>query len=198
MHVRSKYFGSHEITEAIDTIEEEGRELKQKSMASVLFRRYQHEASGASGQLSGSVRCGKPLGAEDAERFVFYEKLFLLVDNDSNGYLSKSQTQGLLSFIAVDTSRSKVDQIFNQFDSDGNGVITQEEFIELCAQLLWPLPLSLLKMATDNFVACSANRAERNRAYCMRGELRTSADCAQSADHAFEPVVNRGVGRNPD
>ena len=110
----SKFFGTHEITKAIDAIAEEGADLKQKSMASALFRRYQRGAEGdstprARGRLTGSVPKGRPLNAEDAEKLILFEKLFFLVDNDSNGYLTRPQTFGLLSFIAVDTSYSQID-----------------------------------------------------------------------------------------
>jgi hypothetical protein len=178
----SKFFGTHEITKAIDAIAEEGADLKQKSMASALFRRYQRGAEGdstprARGRLTGSVPKGRPLNAEDAEKLILFEKLFFLVDNDSNGYLTRPQTFGLLSFIAVDTSYSQIDSVFNEFDVDGNGHITAEEFIELCAQLLWPLSLSLLKMATENYVASAANRTDRNQTYWCKVATQVDRVC---------------------
>lgn len=66
-------------------------------------------------------------GAHRAQRLVFYENLFFMVDHDSNGYLTKDQTFGLLSFIAIETSRANLEKVYRRFDNNGDNFITQEE-----------------------------------------------------------------------
>jgi len=51
--------------------------------------------------------------------------------------------------------------VYRRFDNNGDNFITQEEFIELCTQLLWELPMT----ATQNFVEATANKLQRNKTY---------------------------------
>ena len=87
------------------------------------------------------------------------------VDTDSNGWLSRDTVQGLLSYIAMEAPSEETDMVFDAYDMDKNGVITQAEFLCMCTELLWNYPIPLLTMAAANFVAASSNTYERNKYY---------------------------------
>jgi len=116
-------------------------------------------------RIGGGLDPDKPLDAEDAKRLVFFEKLFFQVDTNSTGYLRFDELENLLTFICMDVPQTLLLDVIRECDEDRSGVISQEEFIDLCAQQLWNVPEELLSQAADNFISASANTTERNLEY---------------------------------
>ena len=49
--------------------------------------------------LGGMIDLKRPLDVGDAERMIYFEKLFFTADSDSNGYLKKGEALQLLSYL---------------------------------------------------------------------------------------------------
>jgi len=157
----SHYFGSAKITPEIDKLR-----IAKRSMAGEYFRNHQAKLQRRR-SLSGALPPERFLGFDDAERLVMFERIFFLVDSDSNGYMTEAQVLQLMSYLAMDLSDEEAKREFSRFDQDGNGVIAQSEFIRLCIKLLWRVPLPLLKLSAENYVEASANKKDRNKEYWM-------------------------------
>jgi len=158
----------YEITPGLDSVISD--RAVRSSMAKVLFRKLQRVAekrSGCDGEdaLTACIDLNKPLGIAEAERLVYFEKLFFIADNNSNGYLQKEECLKLLSYLDFGTSPQQLEEKFSAFDADGNGFLTQVEFIVMCCSVLWAAPLKMLKVCAENYASAMGNQKERNQIY---------------------------------
>ena len=87
-----------------------------------------------------------------------------------------------LLLVSVDASLSEIEEILGVFDKDESKLFNQEEFIEMCSQLVWDTPFNVLLQATENYVSAIANTDERNQ---VRKVERKETERVPHAYHAF-------------
>jgi hypothetical protein len=75
-------------------------------------------------------------GESRHHRIVFFEKLFITCDTDSNGYMKIKVVERLFSFLALKSSFKERHAILTALDYQGDSLIQQDEFIQVCCQLL--------------------------------------------------------------
>ncbi|KAL3903649.1 MAG: hypothetical protein SGPRY_011591, partial [Prymnesium sp.] len=105
-----------------------------------------------------------PIVSPLSQRLVVFENIFLKIDIDSNGFLSRNHAIQCLIFLAIDVDPTvaelTVDAVLGEREH-----VHQQDFIRLCMQLAWTVPLQLLHLATDNFFESNANNKQRNMDY---------------------------------
>ena len=94
----------------------------------------------------------KIIGEEDAHRLVYFENLFFKLDADMSGEISRDECFSLFSFAALDMSVATRQAAFDAADTgnEGDGVLNRLEFLELCIQELWNVPMAQIDLALEN------------------------------------------------
>ena len=110
----------------------------------------------------------RPLTRNDHYRFVYFEKLFFLIDSDSNGYVKLAEMERLLQFLALTTKEDERLRVLQALDDEEDGLIQQDEFLQACILLLWDVPHKQLEWAASNFVECLTTKTDRNTAYWQK------------------------------
>lgn len=89
------------------------------------------------------------VGTSDSEfGQVVLAQLFDLFDDDNSGYLDKEEMAKSLSLLGFSWLKEKqVDKIFERADTNGDGKISREEFMEDCPKTL---KMNLVKLAKKN------------------------------------------------
>ena len=113
----------------------------------------------------GLLTSVRPLTTADGYRLVFFERLFFLVDSDSNGYVTLQEMDRLLSFLALESSDNARLRLLKVLDDEHDGMIQQDEFISACMLLLWNVPQEQLQWAADNFIQAVTTKTDRNSHY---------------------------------
>ena len=108
---------------------------------------------------------GTGLALDDIRKLVFFEYLFFIMDENSDGILMVEYCKERISFLALEHSESDIDAVLKSADKDNSGDLTRLEFCELCVQCLSSYPIELLQAANDNFVLASSQEHRRNSAY---------------------------------
>jgi len=94
----------------------------------------------------------KSIGEEDAHRLVYFENLFFKLDSDMSGEISREECFSLFSFAALDMPVATRQAAFDAADTgnEGDGVLNRLEFLELCIQELWNVPMAQIDLALEN------------------------------------------------
>ena len=108
---------------------------------------------------------GAGLALDDIRKLVFFEYLFFMMDENSDGILMVEYCKERISFLALEHSESDIDTVLKAADKDNSGDLTRLEFCELCVQCLSSYPIELLQAANENFVLASSQEHRRNSAY---------------------------------
>ncbi|CAJ1414256.1 unnamed protein product [Effrenium voratum] len=72
------------------------------------------------GQNLGDAKCG----------LTVFQSPFALVDEDGSGRIEKSELEVLLSFLGLDPDGGQVDSLFDVLDTDKDGLISFQEFVD--------------------------------------------------------------------
>ena len=142
------------------------------SVASVLTRQLQaaktadaSTATAPAPRLAPIGGNGTGLALDDIRKLVFFEYLFFMMDDNSDGILMVEYCKERISFLALEHSESDIDAVLKSADKDNSGDLTRLEFCELCVQCLSSYPIELLQAANENFVLASSQERRRNSAY---------------------------------
>jgi len=142
------------------------------SVASLLTRQLQAakaadapDATAAAPRLAPIGGNGAGLALDDIRKLVFFEYLFFMMDENSDGILMVEYCKERISFLALEHSESDIDTVLKAADKDNSGDLTRLEFCELCVQCLSSYPIELLQAANENFVLASSQEHRRNSAY---------------------------------
>lgn len=84
-----------------------------------------------------------------AEQIRQYRQTFALFDQDSSGTIDASELQACLKAMGHHTTPLELDQLMQKMDTDGNGVITFEEFVAAMSEQAEVRDGSLNKGAPD-------------------------------------------------
>ena len=92
-------------------------------------------------------------GESRHHRIVFFEKLFITCDTDSNGYMKIKVVERLFSFLALKSSFKERHAILTALDYQGDSLIQQDEFIQVLptsqtSQTLHALAVALSALST--------------------------------------------------
>ena len=73
---------------------------------------------------------------EDMAKLVFFEHLFFLMDENSDGGVDAKYCRQRVQFIAVEHTETEIDESIESADKNGDGKITRLEFCKLCVAVL--------------------------------------------------------------
>ena len=135
------------------------------------FDRFQSVARSLARKLSVAGKLSQPAAAakdsriDGIEKLVFFEHLFFVMDENSDGILSIRDCKERISFLALEHEESEIDSKLEAADKDHNGQLTRLEFCELCVDCLMSYPIVLLRLAHDNFVLADSQDKRGTAAY---------------------------------
>jgi len=107
----------------------------------------------------------RPLTPADHHKLVYFEKLFFVIDSDSNGYVLLSEMERLLAFLALSVDDGERIRVLQALDDEADGLVQQDEFVQACCLLLWNVPQSQLNWAAQNFIEAVTTKTDRNTMY---------------------------------
>ena len=110
----------------------------------------------------------RPLTTADFMKFVFFEKLFYLIDNDSNGYVTLIEMDKLLQFLALELDEGARMHMLLTLDDESDGLVQKDEFVQACVILLWNVSQSQLTWASNNYIEAATTKDERNTFYWQK------------------------------
>jgi len=114
------------------------------------------------------IKLVRPLTPADHHKFVFFEKLFFIIDSDSNGYVLLEEMERLLSFLAVEIGNNERIALIKLLDDEGDQLVQQDEFVQACILLLWNVPQSQITWAAENYIEAYTTKIDRNLHYWRR------------------------------
>ena len=117
------------------------------------------------GKLSQTAEAVEDSRIDGIEKLVFFEHLFFLMDENSDGILSVKYCKERILFLALEHAESTIDEKLKAADKDHNGQLTRLEFCELCVECLMSYPIVLLRLANDNFVLADTQDKRGTTAY---------------------------------
>ena len=89
-----------------------------------------------------------------AGRLLFFENLFFRLDPDGNGTITTDDIRTILAFTAIDMSAAAFEAALVKADSiKRDGKLDSAEFVDLCIECLWNVPIPQLESAAQNYVA---------------------------------------------
>ena len=112
-------------------------------------RRWVHRSGG--GSRLGSD--GDALGADDFERLLTFEQLFFEIDDEVRGYIGLLETNAFLSYVAPHIDFAARKEVIARNNEDADDRFVAPEFIALCAELLWDVPLQQLAVGVATYKA---------------------------------------------
>ena len=71
----------------------------------------------------------------------------------------------LLSFLALDIGEQERIQLIKLLDDEQDMYVQQDEFVQSCILLLWNVPQSQLKFASENYIEAYTTKLDRNLLY---------------------------------
>ena len=139
----------------------------QESTAGILFRQTALASVSPPSPSPSSLPPAPDKSLTDAEahHLVFFERMFLELDEDSSGYLSNEDVDGVLSFVALHLEPNTRRTLLESADLKKDGRLNRLEFCVLCRRALWNVPLQQLQLAVQNFKDIRSYRRRRNNKY---------------------------------
>ena len=90
------------------------------------------------------------LSDEAFEKLAFFERVFFELDDDLSAAIDRSECESFLSFCLPTMEPGKRVEQFNRHDIAHDAKLSRLEFLELCVDLLWEIPMTSLSMAMEN------------------------------------------------
>lgn len=122
---------------------------KRQRTPSPTRRRWVHRSGGGS-SLGAD---GGALGADDFERLLTFEQLFFEIDAEARGYIGLLETNAFLSYVAPHIDFAVRKEVIARNNEDADDRFVAPEFIALCAELLWDVPLQQLAVGMATYKA---------------------------------------------
>eukprot|EP00966_Prymnesium_polylepis_P276466 6387358-Prymnesium_polylepis.1 len=115
---------------------------------------------------SGSITATKPDTANNAletmpdgsltsssfQKLAFFERIFYEIDDNQSGNLDRGEFDSFMSYAMPHVPPSSRAQAFNKAAFAADSRLTRLEFLEICAEVLWSVPLDQLKVASENLM----------------------------------------------
>ena len=139
-----------------------------ESVAGVIFRRkYGNSGTETTRSHIGmrAAATGEETEKARAEKLVFYEKIFYKLDEDCSLFISQAECELLLSYAAIDLDPQTRKTIFKKHDFISDGKLNRVEFVGMCADVLWDVPMDLMWQAMENMDVARKSRVKRNSVY---------------------------------
>jgi len=102
---------------------------------------------------------------EDAYRLVFFESLFFKLDADMTGTIDVEECFSLFSFAALDMPVAERRVAFETADTVRDGSLSRLEFLQLCAEEIWNVPVAQIELAMENMSATKSALQRKHLAY---------------------------------
>mmetsp|Transcript_17534 Transcript_17534/g.44969 ORF Transcript_17534/g.44969 Transcript_17534/m.44969 type:complete len:711 (-) Transcript_17534:131-2263(-) len=132
-----------------------------ESIAGIIYRRMQADGVKKVKEQPPSLADR----GDDTERLVFFERMFLELDEDRSGFVEKETVSSFLSFMALGMDPARRDDIFEAADMARDGALTRLEFCMVCRDYLWDVPISMLQIAMRNLKDSRDAIKTRNHIY---------------------------------
>ena len=125
---------------------------------------------GAKANDGASPAATAPLSAPDlataeqdlAAKLLFFENLFFRMDPNGSGVISTDDIRQVLAFCALDMTGEDIERALFKADSrQRDGMLDRSEFVDLCADVLWRVPVDQLESAASNYAAQVAALEQR-------------------------------------
>ena len=132
------------------------------------FNKFRSVAKSLASKLPKDGKLSQPAKEsriDGIEKLVFFEHLFFVMDENSDGIIPLERIKERISFLALEHEESEIDSKLEAADRDHNGQLTRLEFCELCADCLMSYPIVLLRLANENFVLADTQDKRGTAAY---------------------------------
>jgi len=96
------------------------------------------------------------------ERLSLFERYFFRLDTAAMGGVSLATSYAWLTFTCTHASSDAICDALMQSNTDGDGVLVLSEFIHVCCDLLWEVPLSRLEVLHETYEEVSATQQRAN------------------------------------
>lgn len=104
---------------------------------------------------------GQDAFMDAAGRLMFFENLFFRLDPQGIGSISTEDIRCILAFTALDMSADDFEAALVKADSvKRDGRLDCAEFVDLCIEILWNVPVEQLESAASNY-ACNVEALEK-------------------------------------
>ena len=121
---------------------------------------------------------------ERAERLIFFESLFFELDEDCSLFIEAGECESLLSYTALELDPYDRATMLKSFDRNDDGKLNRVEFVGLCMEHLWGLPIPTVERAMRNRKSARKARKRHNNAY-----WRNAADRLDSISSVVVPCT---------
>ena len=102
------------------------------------------------------------LTPEDAERLIFFERIFFELDDDGNGFITSEEVASLLAFTALDMSAAERKAVIRQNDIECfDGKLSRKEFLSLCVNVMWGMTVDQLSGSLENYKSLKEVKSKR-------------------------------------
>ena len=124
-----------------------------------------HRSRGGKGDADSSSAKEPDLSNAEADlaaKLLFFENLFFKMDPNGSGSISTDDIRQVLAFCALDLTGDEIEHALFKADSrKRDGRLDRVEFVDLCADLLWRVPVDQLESAAANYAAQVASLEQR-------------------------------------
>jgi len=100
-----------------------------------------------------------------ARRLIFFEGCFYELDETGKGAITEDECDCFLSYAALDLDPACRAELFRRADFVANSSLNRVEFVTMCVEELWDVPMEQLTAAMTNMNIARKSRKTRNRAY---------------------------------
>ncbi|KAL1508391.1 hypothetical protein AB1Y20_004501 [Prymnesium parvum] len=109
--------------------------------------------------------------AEVMEKYIFFERLFFLLDLNTSMFVEDSECHALLSFTCLDLDPRDREDIISRHDVNNDRRLNRMEFCRLCADHLMDVPIHNIKVAVENIRDVRSSNTRRNSAYWKKAAV---------------------------
>jgi len=136
-----------------------------ESVAGMLLRDMKDTApaGAAASSETGTDLAGS--GGDTAERLIFYEHIFFILDRNRSLSVEKEECEWFLSFAALHINPDERDSIMSKHDAVKDGMLNRMEFCALCRDVLHGTPKAQIEAGLTNMLLAWDQNKERNKAY---------------------------------
>ena len=115
---------------------------------------------------------------DSLERLSLFERYYTALDSEADGSISLAETYEWLSFTCMHASPSELWAAINKANIDNDESIVLSEFMMVCCDLLWDVPLARLQTLHETQQKVQAQRSSSNHLYWIRMANRVDGWCA--------------------
>ena len=134
-----------------------------ESIAGVLYRQHQAETVSSTAPVVEAAPAESPMDL--AKRFIYYEKLFFMLDANSSLSIDVDECSLLFSYSMLQMTPKERKDIFDKFDLVKDGQLNRMEFCMLCSEHLGTMPVDLLDLSIQNMQVAREAALNSNKAY---------------------------------